>query len=88
MGLVAAVAIAVAASAATAVSTATATTAVATTAATGARAAVLTGACLADGEGATAEVGAVEGFDRLRGIVVAHFNEAEATRATGLAIGR
>ena len=73
--------------AAVAATTTAAAVAAATTAAT-ATAAVLAGASFADGEVATAEVSAVEGLDGLGRIFVGHFDEAEAARASGLAVRR
>ena len=76
---------AVAAATTAAVTTTAAAVAVATT--TAAAAALLAGASFADGEVATAEVGAVQSLDGFGGIFVGHFDEAEAARASGLTVG-
>src|SRR3974390_2694907 len=69
------------------VATTTAATVASTTAAT-ATGAVGLGARFIDVQIAAAEVGAVEGFDRLvSGIVVHHLDEREAARLSGVAVG-
>jgi hypothetical protein len=84
----AATAAAATAAAAVAATTTAAAIAAATAAATTTAAAVLAGASFADGEVATTEVSAVQGFDGLGGVFVGHFDEAEAARASGLAVCR